>query len=141
MYRVGSVLMILLAALAVVRCDSAGQGYTSRSTDEVTPRDVSGPKQINALQLEAGDCIGQEFTDGLIEDAVVVDCSSDEAVGRVTKVIDLTGTGDEAYPGDDFLRALAESECDVTTGMFRYLYPSELSWTSGDRSITCVASI
>lgn len=90
----------------------------------------------SAFDLEVGDCIvpPESTSDEAIDVGRVgtVDCSEPHD-GEVVSVFELSGF---TYPGDDVLFNRAVEQCPQEISLV--FYPSEESWSQGDREVACV---
>ena len=104
--------------------------------------------------LVAGDCVdGSAFSadsTGEATEAQVVDCAAAHD-GEVVGVITYTEGPEAAFPGDDQVAAYADEQCAIAFEAYvgvAYgssplsmvsLWPTEASWSGGDREAVCVA--
>lgn len=143
----------LAAALVLTACpddaDEAGDPETSPMSSRVRATDVA------ADELVTGDCISglvigaAERTQ--IDSVRVVDCSSVHEV-EVFATFELAADDFEdapvdAYPGEQRIVREADQGCaarleelgaDEAFGLIA-LWPSDTSWSQGDRGVTCAA--
>ncbi|MDG4827292.1 septum formation family protein [Asanoa sp. WMMD1127] len=110
--------------------------------------DSASGGEVSAAKLAVGHCVdGLKETDDLAG-LPVLPCEQPHE-GEVFAIFALPAG---PYPGDAALGRQAQQEClkrfetyapssvaDDKVELF-YLHPSQLSWTSGDRGVTCVAT-
>ncbi|GIF76937.1 septum formation family protein [Asanoa siamensis] len=108
----------------------------------------SSGAEVSAAKLTVGHCVdGLKESDDLA--GLPVRPCEEPHEGEVFAIFSLPPG---PYPGDEALGSQAQSEClarfetyapssvaDDKVELF-YLHPSRLSWTSGDRGVTCVAT-
>jgi hypothetical protein len=83
--------------------------------------------------------LGAEFEVGACvdDDAIVVDCNDPSATTEITALIDLSDNyPGEEFPGEDEMQSASEALCAADE---TFLYPSEFTWTAGDREVVCLA--
>jgi len=123
---------------------AAGVGTTATTAATATP----------VTDLVAGGCVtGSSFAAGAtgqVTDTQVADCATSHD-GEVVGVVTYTEGPADAYPGEDQVAGYAESQCAIAFEAYvgvAYgssplqmvsLWPTESSWTSGDREAVCVA--
>jgi hypothetical protein len=85
---------------------------------------------------------GAEFAVGscVNEDSIVVECGDPSGIAEITSLADLSTdyAGQPAYPGEDEMQTVSEERCDEGE---TFLYPSEFTWTAGDREIVCLREL
>ncbi|MFA1549063.1 DUF4190 domain-containing protein [Actinomadura chokoriensis] len=128
--------------------DSSGDGATPSPTR-------TKPKEVDAQKMKVGDCINDNTaapnpsaTEPVEVDSVkIVACTSPHD-GEVTAVFRLSAA---TLPPEAELRQRASTGCKLRTAARlrrdpaasslanSYYYPTDESWKSGDRSVTCVA--
>ena len=132
------------AAPASTTTTAAGTGPAATTTAAATP----------ITDLLAGDCVdGAAFSadsTGEATEAQVVDCAGPHD-GEVVGVITYTQGPDAPFPGADQVAAYADEQCAIAFGVYvgvAYgtsplsmvsLWPTEASWSGGDREAVCVA--
>lgn len=128
------VIPLVLAPLMLSGC----QSIQGQSTDA----------ELSLLRLEVGTClndveqpIGQDMTD-----VPLVPCDEPHESEVFAEIL----LDDDAFPGIDAITAEASTGCleefsrfvgvdyQDSTLSFHYYYPTETSWSVGDRSIFCV---
>jgi hypothetical protein len=82
---------------------------------------------IKAQALKAGDCVSYTAA------SVVRTSCAGTFDASVAQVIELTMA---SYPGESAVIAQAEQDCPAGAEM--YTYPTEASWSLGDRQIACL---
>ena len=87
---------------------------------------------VDFTSLSFGECFNEapETDDSMVE---LVDCSGDWEL-RVLNSFDFAET--DRYPGEHVFEELAHKNCDRQYDVFHY--PSNESWESADRTITCL---
>lgn len=110
---------------------------------------VSACNQGSVFNLEVGDCFNNQTSaseDG-VTDVPIVDCADlhDNEVYADAEM------EEDAYPGQTAVEDFGDDFCytsfaeyvgkdyQESTLLFAYYYPSQESWSSGDRLITCYA--
>lgn len=132
------------AAPTTTTAPPAGTAGTATTVAAATP----------VTDLVAGDCVnGSAFSadsTGETTEAQVTDCTASHD-GEVVGVITYTEGPEAAYPGEDQVAAYAEQQCAIAFEAYvgvAYgssplsmvsLWPTEDSWSSGDREAVCVA--
>jgi len=104
--------------------------------------------EVSAAKLAVGHCVDDLRESDDLEGLPVLPCEQPHA-GEVFAIFELPAG---PFPGDEALGRQAQQEClkqfenyapsslaDDKVELF-YLHPSQLSWTSGDRGVTCVAT-
>lgn len=106
-----------------------------------------GKGSVNATDVAVGDCLAEVPDSSLVSSVKVVDCA-DPHKGEVYTVFTMP---DGDFPGqaaiveyqnqcEPALAAYAPAVMtDPQTGLF-VLYPTEQSWGTGDRTVTCIAT-
>ena len=138
----GIAFVALTVFLTTAGCASDAENI--RATNEAartppatsTPRRTSTPlsAEIGSTEIQDGDCINSRIPEGIdIESVVIVPCNTSWQYRALSsfEVDDLV-----RYPGEASFTRRAYEECDRR---FSYtLFPTEESWTLGDRSVTCL---
>lgn len=107
--------------------------------------DTVGPRETTVFAISVGDCLNDASDTADVSAVPVVKCSEphDSEVYAVIVMAD----GD--YPGDEAVMQQADDGCreeftlyvgvpaTQSRYMFNALYPTEDSWTGGDREILC----
>jgi hypothetical protein len=104
--------------------------------------------EVSAGKLAVGHCVDNLRASDDVAGLPVLPCAQPHE-GEVFAIFALPAG---AYPGDEALGRSAQQECvrrfetyapssvaDDQVELF-YLHPSRLSWTAGDRGVTCVAT-
>jgi len=104
--------------------------------------------EVSAAKLVVGHCVDGLRESDDVAGLPVLPCEQPHE-GEVFAIVELPAG---PYPGDETLGQQAQREClkqfeeyapssvaDDKVELF-YLHPSELSWTAGDRGVTCVAT-
>lgn len=123
---------------------ATGTGGTATTATATTP----------VTDLAAGDCVnGSSFTanaTGEVTDTQVADCATGHD-GEVVGVVTYTQGPTDPYPGVDEVAAYAEAQCAIAFEAYVgtpygssplqmvSLWPTEASWSTGDREAVCVA--
>lgn len=132
------------AATATTSTTAAAPGATATTAAPTTP----------VTDLVAGDCVtGSSFTAGAtgqVTDTQVADCAAPHD-GEVVGVVTYTQGPTDPYPGEDEVAGYAEAQCAIAFQAYVgapygssplqmvSLWPTEASWSSGDRAAVCVA--
>jgi hypothetical protein len=136
---VGGVLFAVVIVVAAVVGAAVALGGAS------TP---SSGAEVPATRLAVGHCVDGLRAGDDLAGLPVLPCDQPHE-GEVFAILELPAG---PYPGDAALGRQARQEClkrfetyapssvaDDRIELF-YLHPSQLSWTSGDRGVTCVAT-
>lgn len=115
---------------------------------------TTGAAATPVTDLVAGDCVsGSSFAagaSGQVTDTQVADCAAPHD-GEVVGVVTYPQGPADAYPGEEQVAAEAESQCAAAFETYVgapygssplqmvSLWPTEASWSSGDREAVCVA--
>jgi hypothetical protein len=104
--------------------------------------------EVSAAKLAVGHCVDNLRESDDLEGLPVLPCARPHE-GEVFAIFELPAG---PFPGDEELGKQAQREClkqfenyapsslaDDKVELF-YLHPSQLSWSSGDRGVTCVAT-
>lgn len=79
-------------------------------------------------EFEVGACVD--------DDAVVVDCGDPSATTEITALIDVSDDYlGKDFPGEEEMQTASEELCGADE---TFLYPSEFTWTAGDREVVCL---
>ena len=138
--------MGLMAVVFVAGCQSDAQRIraTNEALDPPVATNTPVPRptatntplvaEIDAIDLQDGDCINSTILDGIdIESVEIVPCDEPWQF-RVLNTIEVTQTG--SYPGEaSFSREVFEN-CDRRHSFL--LFPTRESWNLGDRAINCL---
>ena len=104
------------------------------------------PKSVDSSDLEIGDCANVE------PDFTIVDCTDSHEVEAYSQY-KIPNVQFKEYPGEVSLTKVANRQCEKafigyvgrdwreSDLQISYVYPSEGSWSSGDRTIICVAGL
>ncbi|MGA1836241.1 septum formation family protein [Herbiconiux sp. 11R-BC] len=128
---------------------AAGSGSSSSSGGSGAGPDsgTDGGTLTDAASLQIGDCILDQGGASITQ-VPVVDCAVPHDY-EVYANVQVPDTNDGSYPGDDKMDAAADKSCYDAFAAFvgapyessaldyTYLMPSESSWSSGDRLVTC----
>jgi hypothetical protein len=113
-------------------------------TAEPTRDASTRPRSVSVFDLRAGDCLTEDALsteDGEEQERTeIVDCNTADAYGRVSKLHLIEGDADADFPGDEAILAIAEAQCATPGLPYTYFTPTEVSWSQGDRAITCIES-
>jgi len=144
----------LIVLLILVACTSDAQrvretNEAARVSQTLAPFDtpstsLPGPTlisaEIEAVDVQEGDCIDSSIPSGIdIENVVIVLCSG-EWQYRVLGAFDVTGAnfGADSLPGDDLFLQLAQEKCDRR--FTNILIPTQQGWQEDDKKVTCLQS-
>lgn len=116
-------------------------------TTEAGTSAAEDPEQVHALDLNVGDCLTDETSEGSIEEVGVVDCAQPHT-GEIYHGFDVAEGPDGQIP--DTIDADAENGCvDAFAGFvgvpweqsvlgISWMQPSPDTWEAGDREVLCV---
>ena len=142
-------LFVAMAVLSLGACAGSPTPSTPLSTGAERPSaSATAPDAQNAdvFDLKVGDCL-IDSSATTVSDVPTVDCGAPHDL-EVFYEFDLTGSGD--YPGSGSVQQTAEAGCepsfetfvglayDASSLDFTEYVPTETSWNSGDRTVTCV---
>ncbi len=138
---------VLLAGAAV--CASLA-GCTAVAAPERTPTPTASPGApvaTDPFSLRVGDCIDDDFGDGEVMKVPLVDCAEPHSA----EAYHSERLPDGAYPGVESVKATAVEACldnferfagigydDSQHLDFAWYYPTEGSWSTGDREVLCL---
>ena len=126
--------MLLAAMLTACQDDAQSVRDANQTPAAATEEGTQLSAEIQATELQDGDCVNSTIPEGISVDAVViVPCSGDWQY-RVLSSFQLADA--EAYPGQDFIDEQAVENCHPLTTI--YLYPLADSWGSAARTVTCL---
>jgi hypothetical protein len=141
-----------MARGAVVGCAVclvlAGCGSLEPAAPSATPTASPGaPRTVDPFSLQVGDCIDDDVDAGEVLQVPVVDC--DET--HTAEAYHSERLPDGEYPGVEKVRTDAVDVCldrfeefagidyDLSSRLdFAWYYPTEGSWSTGDREILCL---
>ena len=125
-------------------------GCSSIPTPQPTPTPTAAPGAAvptDPFSLEVGDCIDDDFGDGEVMKVPLVDC--DEP--HTAEAYHSERLPDGAYPGVESVKSTAVETCldsfESFAGIdyddsqhldFAWYYPTEGSWSTGDREVLCL---
>lgn len=107
---------------------------------------VEPNEQTDAFALQVGDCLDDAAAAGEVTTVPTVPCTEPHD-SEIYAAFEL---GQSTYPGEEAVRAKADVLClpafEEFVGEpyldsrydFAYYYPTEASWSSGDREVLCV---
>jgi hypothetical protein len=144
MNRLGAVITLAAAGALLSGCS-----LVNTPANEA-PRDPSGSviegnDDADVFEIKVGDCLNDATSSGTVTSVPIVPC--DEPHDSEAYASIMLDDGD--FPGDDAIRAKAESGCVESFGDFvgvefnaselayTYYFPSADSWSQGDREILC----
>ena len=105
---------------------------TVASPPPVRPSELS--TEINAIEIVEGDCINSALPEGISIDTVSIVVCSSHWEYRALSLFEVDELS--RYPGEGYFEQLAYENCDRRYSFL--LYPLQESWTSGDRTVTCL---
>lgn len=120
---------------------------TETSAASGTSAAAEDPEQVHSLDLNVGDCLTDETSEGSIEEVGVVDCAQPHT-GEIYHGFDVAEGPDGQIP--DTIDADAENGCvDAFAGFvgvpweqsvlgISWMQPSPDTWEAGDREVLCV---
>ena len=127
-------ILVLILTLASCGDDAQSVREANQAPVESTAEPPTPSAEIQAIELQEGDCIDSTIPEGIsIDTVVIVPCSGDWQY-RVVTVFDVP-EGD-SYPGEDTFIQQAGERCGPSTSSV--LYPTTESWTFGDRTVQCL---
>lgn len=141
--RALTVLTIAGASVALAGCSLLGNIV---SDADPTPADPSVGVDTDAFAIAVGDCLNDGNIDGEVTTVPTIACDQPHDSEAYASII----IDDGAYPGEDAILAQADDACraefDSFAGIsydesvldFSYYYPTEGSWSGGDREILCL---
>ena len=107
--------------------------------------DALGDGEVDVFTLVVGDCLNDASETGDVSTVPVVDCDEPHDSEVYARVL----MDDPKYPGEEATIAAADEACRAeferfvgvpsSQSEYRYatLYPTENSWSGGDREILC----
>ncbi|MEN9620472.1 MAG: hypothetical protein RL499_665 [Actinomycetota bacterium] len=107
---------------------------------------IEANEQTDAFALVVGDCLNDATTSGEVQTVHTVPCDEPHD----SEVYSSQRLGESSYRGDAVVVSEAEALCleafEVFVGEpyldsrfdFSYYYPTEASWSNGDREVLCV---
>ncbi|MET4781746.1 septum formation family protein [Glaciihabitans sp. UYNi722] len=153
--RALTVITVGAAAVLLSGCSLIGNlanvGSNSSSKPGSSSSSATGGPKSDVFSIKVGDCLNDESSvddNGKVTEVPIVECavSHDSEVIASKKIAE----GDGDFPGDDKVKADADTQCNApfekfvgatldTTGLdYTYYFPSQDSWSTGDREILCV---
>lgn len=140
--------MAVAACLALAGCGPAPTSDASGGLpqDAASPAGTTGV-ETSIFDVEAGDCFSIEGLDD-IESVDVVPCEQPHEY-EAFAVVEHPAGDDDPYPGEDETLDYADDACrdefeayvgapyEVSELYITSVYPSEATWSLGDRAITC----
>lgn len=138
-YLVGGAvtLVVVVAGLAAYGCTLDDQKEEIARQNEAAENGEMGSGasgETDVFDLRVGDCVGEPPDDEEYATMDVVDCDSNDALARVSKLVTVgESTGD--YPGEDYMDEQSTERCPDPEGPV--LWPTAESWDAGDRTIIC----
>ena len=138
--RAGTMLFAALLAIALTMAACEDDAQTVREANEsaaastATAETPTPSAEIQAMELEDGDCVNSTLPEGVTVDTVViVPCSGDWQY-RVLNSFQVSDS--EAYPDESFFLDQVAEDCVRQTSF--YLYPSAEIWEQGYRTVNCL---
>ncbi|MGV8852075.1 MAG: septum formation family protein [Rhodoglobus sp.] len=141
--RTVAIATVAAAAVALSGCSILNL-VTNGISDAVDP----GPGTTqDVFSLEVGDCEAAAPAEGEVSDTKTIDCSEPHQ-GEIY-ASSIVADGD--FPGETAIGEQAEADCytefesfvginwDDSIYNFSWYYPTEASWSDGDREILCIA--
>ena len=133
----------LVCALLFAACESDADRIreineadraTQAASNAPAPTPTPLSAEIEAVDIQDGDCIDSTIEQGVtIESVVIVPCSGSWQYRAVNS---FTVPSSVAYPGEDHFSLLANEQCDRRFTVF--LHPTSESWALRDRTINCL---
>lgn len=134
---------LTVGAAAIVLSGCSLLGNVTNTPIDVDPSDGT---DTDAFSIQVGDCVNDQATEDEFSSVPVIDCA--EPHDREAFASIMIADGD--YPGQDAIIDQADSECEAqfanyvgiayteSTLGYGYYYPTEQSWSNGDREILCL---
>lgn len=131
----------LALALPLSGCDVFGNGDAPRDANDK----VTSSATANAMKIRVGDCL-QDPGNKNVTEVVQLPCEQPHSY----EAFDSTTLSGNEYPGEPSITTSAKSFCKTAFEKFvgrpfdnselqiNYLYPTDSSWASGDRTILCL---
>jgi hypothetical protein len=126
---------------------AASQAAPSEAAPSEAAATVEPGEMVSVFDLSVGDCINM-IEDGSVDEVERVACDTPHG-NEVYFAFDYPGDALAPYPGDELIRAEAETECEAEFADFvgmdyqdselyvTFLRPSADTWAGGDREILC----
>jgi hypothetical protein len=136
----GLVLSAAWVVVAIVVAIVATVGGATRSS-------ATGQRHLGPFSLKTGDCFNNPAGAQHISAVTAIPCTQPHNA-QVFAQFQLTGS-DFSYPGTATVLRLASHGCDARTGSvskaktttamtIRMLFPQQISWTAGHRTVSCL---
>jgi len=132
---------VALSGCSILNSLTGGGQPTRDETGEV----VEGNEATDVFTLQVGDCLNDATAAETVDTIPTVPCSEPHDSEIYASII-MSG---DVYPGDDAVIAEADAAClDAYAGFagvayadsvyyYSYYFPTEGSWSGGDREILC----
>ncbi len=132
---------VALSGCSILNSLTGGGQATQDDSGEV----VEGNDSTDVFTLQVGDCLNDASASDTVDSVPTVPCSEPHDSEIYASII-MSG---DTYPGQDAVIAEADAAClDAFAGFigtsyadsayyYSYYFPTEGSWSSGDREILC----
>ena len=138
--------LVLLVAVVAMGCQSDAQRIRATNEAIAPPVATNTPvpratatstpltAQIDAVDLQDGDCINSTLPEGIdVESVEIVTCHEPWQY-RILNTLEVARSG--GYPGEVIFTQEALANCDRQSSW--WLYPTRESWNQGDRAVSCL---
>lgn len=137
-----SVFAIAIATIALTGCSLFGITGTGAGAD-----DAAGIA-TDVFTLKVGDCLNDGTTAGEVSEVRLIDCENEHESEAYESVM----LPDAGFPGEAAIDKVAIDRCksafsafvgieyDDSALDFTYYFPTESSWSEGDREVLCLVT-
>lgn len=147
--RLAAATLATAAAASLAGCsilNPAGLGNGSAPTRDESGQVIEQDNNADVFTLQVGDCLNDSGTAEQVSEVPIVPCSEPHDSEIFASVI---LTGDE-FPGNDVVTSEGDTQCEAEFAAFigvprldsiyefSFYFPTESSWSRGDREILCV---
>ena len=125
-------IFVMLMLVGLMGCESdAGR---IRAINEAAASGTPISAEIQAVEIEEGDCINSTLPEDVtIESVVIVPCTG---AWQYRALGSFEVPSADQYPGEGYFERQAYERCDKRFTFF--LFPLDESWGLGDREVTCL---
>lgn len=146
MTRPGTRRAIALAAIGAAAFALSGCALLERPERDSTGQVTEGEETTDVFTLRVGDCLNDADATEQVDTVPTTPCDEPHDSEVFASVI----VPEDEYPGQGAILELADVEClaefetfvggpwDASPYDFSYYFPTEGSWSEGDREILCV---
>ncbi|MBX3098242.1 MAG: septum formation family protein [Salinibacterium sp.] len=133
-----------IASFALAGCSLLPGGNANSSSGSGT---TTGDEASDVFSIRIGDCLNDGDASGEVSTVPIVSCDEPHD----SEAYDSGNLDDGSFPGDDAVKQAAEQLCgpsftafiglsyDESAYDYSYYFPTENSWSAGDREVMCVA--